>query len=540
MLRLLLKNRVLALMDRFAGRRSGKKATSTARIVLFSLLGLALLVMIGGFLASLIYPLFDAFSQGGLTWLAFALAGCATVLASFMLTMFYAQGAIFEAKDNELLLSMPIPPSAILGSRLGAVYLLNLLVAVIIMGAAGMLHIALNGASVIGVVILVLSILLLALISTTLSCLLGWLVSLLTRRMRRKTLFSLIISLALLGVFYYVLYGLGNQLQAIIDNSGSIAKAFRGALFPFYALGVGIADNDIVRFLLFAACCIVPFAVICFALSRSFIKIVTSRVGAKKTEYKAKALKESSVAWAMAKKDLLHLVNSSTYMLNSALGLVFCLILAGATLFSGNALINLLLKNYTGIVDAGEAMPYLVTVILGTVTGTTYISGPSISIEGKNIWILKCIPVKASEVLKGKLLSHLVPTVPVTLVSSILFIIAIPMNALEIFAIILIPQLTNLFCALIGLLSNLFFGRLDYPSEARAIKSASTALVPMLSTAALAIAPAVLYFKVFKPQGITFATAILATIALLVVIDLILYVIMNSSLAQRRWDQIGR
>ena len=178
----------------------------------------------------------------------------------------------------------------------------------------------------------------------------------------------LIISLALLGVFYYVLYGLGNQLQAIIDNSGSIAKAFRGALFPFYALGVGIADNDIVRFLLFAACCIVPFAVICFALSRSFTKIVTSRVGAKKTEYKAKALKESSVAWAMAKKDLLHLANSSTYMLNSALGLVFCLILAGATLFSGNALINLLLKNYTGIVDAGEAMPYLVTVILGTVT----------------------------------------------------------------------------------------------------------------------------------------------------------------------------
>ena len=334
--------------------------------------------------------------------------------------------------------------------------------------------------------------------------------------------------------------GLGTQLEAIADSSGSIAKAFLGALCPFYALGVGIADNDIVRFLLFAVCCVVPFLVICFVLSRSFIKIATSKGGAKKTEYKAKALKESSVAWAMAKKDLLHLANSSTYMLNSALGLVFCLILAGVTLFSGNGLINLLLNKYAGIVDAGDAIPYLATVILSTVTGTTYISGPSISIEGKNIWILKSIPVKASEVLKGKLLSHLVPTVPVTLVASILFSIAIPMNALEIVAIILIPQLTNLFCALIGLLANLFFGRLDYPSEARAVKSTSTALIPMLSTAALAIAPAVLYFKVFKPQGITFATAILATIALLVVIDLILYVIMNSSLAQMRWDQLGR
>jgi ABC-type spermidine/putrescine transport system permease subunit II len=60
----------------------------------------------------------------------------------------------------------------------------------------------LSGTSVIEVVIFVLSVVLLALISTTLSCLMGWLVSLLMRRMRQKALFSLIFSLALLGLFY--------------------------------------------------------------------------------------------------------------------------------------------------------------------------------------------------------------------------------------------------------------------------------------------------------------------------------------------------
>ena len=43
------------------------------------------------------------------------------------------------------------------------------------------------------------SIFLLALISTTLSCLLGWLVSVITRQLRRKALFQLLVSLALLG-----------------------------------------------------------------------------------------------------------------------------------------------------------------------------------------------------------------------------------------------------------------------------------------------------------------------------------------------------
>ena len=150
------------------------------------------------------------------------------------------------------------------------------------------------------------------------------------------------------------------------------------------------------------------------------------------------------------------------------------------------------------------------------------------------------MPVKATDVLKGKMLSHLVPTIPVLLVSSILFIIAIPMDVMEMIAVILIPQLTNLFCALIGLLANLFVGRLDYPSEARAVKSTSTALIPMLSTAVLAIGPAVLYFNVFRKQGVTFTTALAVTAAFLLVLDLVLYFLMNSSLVQKRWDQIGK
>jgi ABC-2 type transport system permease protein len=44
----------------------------------------------------------------------------------FIGSIFAAKAQLYEAKDNELLLSMPIPPSAILASRMLTLLLINL------------------------------------------------------------------------------------------------------------------------------------------------------------------------------------------------------------------------------------------------------------------------------------------------------------------------------------------------------------------------------------------------------------------------------
>ena len=140
MIKILLKTRLLALLDRFSGSKNGKKAISAGKIAGLLVCGLVLAGLVGWVLSLLCRPICEGFSQNGVLWLYYALAGGVAFLISFLMTMFYAQGAIFEAKDNEMLLSMPIPPRAILVSRIGTLYLLNLIITAIVVGTAGIVH----------------------------------------------------------------------------------------------------------------------------------------------------------------------------------------------------------------------------------------------------------------------------------------------------------------------------------------------------------------------------------------------------------------
>ena len=542
MLKLLLKTRLLALIDQFSGQKNGKKALSAGRIVLVAGLALLLLCMIGLILGLILTPLYSSFTEAGIGWLFYAGTGALSFVVSFMVTMFYAQGAIFEAKDNEMLLAMPIPAAAILTSRIGALYFLNLIFTAAIMGTAGIVSVIADGTSVGNVIIFLVCVLLLALISTTLSALLGWAVSLATRRMRRKSLFSLIFSLVFLGAIMFVGYSdLQNNIKVIMENQGGIADFFRGPLYPFQAMGSAIMDHDPVMLLIFAACCIVPFGLVFLALSASFVKIVTTKVGARKVRYEAKAIKSSSVVWAMARKDLTRLGNSSSYMLNACMGLLFSLIISAGTLFSGRAVVDFVLEKFAHLEGTGtDIIPFVIAVLLSVAAGYCYISGPSVSVESKSLWILKSIPVKAGEILKGKLLCHLIPAVPVSLLSSLMIVLALPMSAAEILAVFLMPLLAHLFCALIGLISNLYLGRTDFPSEAKAIKSNSATLIPFLVTTVVSLAPSILYFTVLSRQGVPFSTPVFAAIAFFFVVDAAMYCFLNSQAAQRRWDKVGQ
>ena len=285
-------------------------------------------------------------------------------------------------------------------------------------------------------------------------------------------------------------------------------------------MGSAIADQDLVALLIFAACCAVPFALIFLALNASFIKIVTTKVGAKKIKYEARAAKASSVVWAMAKKDLTRLGNSSSYMLNACLGLLLSLIISIGTLAAGRSVMDFVLEKFAKLEGTGtDIMPFIAAVLLSVTAGYCYITGPSISVESKNLWILKSVPVKAGEVLKSKLFTHLVIAIPVSLVSSLMIVLAMPMSGVEILTVFLMPLLAHVFCAHVGLIANLYLGRTDFPSEAKAIKSNSAAIIPMLATIALSVAPSVLYFSRLSEQGIPFSTPILAEMGLLLVLD---------------------
>jgi ABC-2 type transport system permease protein len=91
--------------------------------------------MFGGLFKSICVPLASA----GFGWLYFALAGLMAFALSFIGSVFTAQQQLFSAKDNDLLLAMPIPPAYILGSRMLMLYVLNLFMEILVIGPAGVI-----------------------------------------------------------------------------------------------------------------------------------------------------------------------------------------------------------------------------------------------------------------------------------------------------------------------------------------------------------------------------------------------------------------
>ena len=125
---LLLKIRFKAL---FAGIKKSIGAKSAAMLALFGvLMGIAALsIMV--ILFSLWF-LFGMYLESDYPWLYFAMAGIFAFALGIFGTVFTTQSQMYEAKDNELLLAMPLKPSQIIGSRVLMLYLLTFLFSAII------------------------------------------------------------------------------------------------------------------------------------------------------------------------------------------------------------------------------------------------------------------------------------------------------------------------------------------------------------------------------------------------------------------------
>ena len=117
MTKALLRVRFRALFHSMLRQSRQKRRHGTGMTVLFILLFAYVGVVFCGMFALMFSKLAPAYHTAGLDWLYFATAGLMALGLSVFGSVFATQSPIYDAKDNGLLLSMPIPPRTILLSR---------------------------------------------------------------------------------------------------------------------------------------------------------------------------------------------------------------------------------------------------------------------------------------------------------------------------------------------------------------------------------------------------------------------------------------
>ena len=480
------------LFSRFAAMfrgRSGtgsKKKTIKILIGLLALYGIGCLFFVFGFL---FYSLCEPLCGAGLAWLYFAVMGILIFVVCFIGSIFTTQTQIFEAKDNELLLSLPIKPSAILAARMAALLIMNYIIELTIAVPAAVIYCLYQPVTVLGSISFILVFLLLPLLILAISCLFGWVMALVSSKTKFKKIFTMVFSIGFLSAYMMLYSQMQSYIVKLIENGEEIAQAIKKAAFPIFHLGNSIAGPDITSLLTFILCAVVPFALVYYVLAHNFIKIATANRGTAKVEYKEKTLKVSTIRASLTKKEISHFLSNPVYIMNAALGAIFMVIFAVVLVIKPD-IVNNMLTTLPGI---NRYLAPIGICILCFLASTNMISAPSISLEGKSLWIAKSLPLDASDILLSKAYAHTIACTPSIIFAATVCNIVFPVSLLEKILMYLLPLFLTMFVALFGVIINLHFPKLDWVSETIAIKQSISPMIVMFSSMAITALPIILY-----------------------------------------------
>lgn len=458
----------------YQNRRSGKNR-SKAGIIGYGLLYLLIFVFLGAMFFFVANMLCAPLASVGLEWLYFALMGLMAVFLGVFGSVFNTYSSLYMAKDNDLLLSMPVPPSRILLIRLFGVFAVGLLYELIVMVPTILVYFMELPVHVLGAFFTLLIPVILAVLVLTLSAVLGWVVALISSRLKNKNVIVVILSLVFLAAYYYFYSQAYSNLQNILNNARSVGDSIRSVLFPFYHMGLA-AGGSVLSMLIFTAIIAALFGVTYFVLSRSFLKLATSNRGAARVKYKEHRAEAHPMGRALLSKELRRFLGSSTYMLNCGLGLVFMVAAAVALVIKGDTVLEMMDLMFGG----SKAMTSLLAAAaICMIASMNDIAAPSVSLEGKNLWLLQSLPVAGRQVLMAKLKLHLTLTlfpavvllaaVEIVLKPALAFAILIPVS---VFAFIL-------FIAAFGLFIGVKAPNLTWTSEVVPIKQSLSVTVAL-------------------------------------------------------------
>jgi len=466
------------------GRSRKKAATGLGAVAIIAFVGLYL----SGFYS---FMLMEALAPVNMEALVFILMGMAALVGGLLFTTFAVKGVVFGGRDNDLLLSMPISSTLLMVSRVIAIYLENLLFSIFVLVPAGVICTFVSrdgtGQNMLFWVRLGIATLALPLLDTALSVLLGALAAFLSAKVSRGALGQNIVMGLFLAAMFYFSLNLNGMLSSLAVNAAGV-KSSLGWASPILWMGEGIM-GDWRLLLAFAACCIVPFALVVFGLGKVYRQAVTAfQARAARNNYKLSVQSAAGQKKALLMKEARRFFGTPMYFWNAGLGLIMLLAAGIASLVMQDELLTA-----ASMAGGGLVLP-LAAGVIGFCLCTCPISAPSISLEGKYLWILRESPVAESSLLWSKVGFQLLLTLPCTVIAGVCISIALRLPLWQGAALLLATLLFAIGHAVFGMLMGLCFPKLDAVNETVVVKQSLSVFLAMFIPMAALGAAAGLYW----------------------------------------------
>lgn len=503
MMRALFRKQMLEVFSwLYKDKKSGKIRSAkgiVGSVLMYVVLLFGFLGAMFGFLAHWICgPLL----QAGMGWLYWCLMGMVAIFLGVFGSVFNTYSTLYQAKDNDLLLSMPIPVSHILLTRLSGVYAMGLMYEMIVMFPTMIIWLITAPVTLCGVVNVLLIPLVLSMLILVFSAVLGWVVATVMTKVKHKNMITVVLSLAFLTAYYY-LYGKAYaMLQTILLNPEPFGEKIQVLLYPLYRMGLA-AEGNMLSMLLFTMIVGLLLALTGFVLSRNFLKLATVNQGAGKSVYKERTAKTASIRTALLRKELRRFMGSANYMLNAGLGIILMPLSAVLLLWKAPAI-----RSFLPLISS-DIIALLAMAAMCLMVSMNDMAASSVSLEGKNLWIVQSFPVSGRQVLAAKLKLQLILTLIPAIVPLLAVVWLIRPTPFYAAALTVITVLFAVLTAVVGLFFNLKMPNLHWSNEIIPIKQSAPTMIALFGGWGLVVLMAAGYCLLYNyVSGMIFTVCI--------------------------------
>lgn len=464
-------------------RIKARNESRARKIVLPIVLALLVMFSVGSYVAILAEEL----ASSHLTYIVLTIFIMVTSLLTIIEGVYKSQGILFEARDNELLFSLPITQSKIFFIRIFKLITFQFLYNSLFMLPAIIVYAIYEKTNVSFYLISTVMLVLLPIIPTILGCIFGYIIKGLSAKFKARNIMQVLFtSLILLGIFY-VSFNMQGMVANIVQNANSIQEIITKIYYPA-GLYINLIQNfNILDLVTLLAINIVPAFVFVYVASIFYFKINSKlgekgngnkKVGVAKTTEKTYRVRTQLSG--LIHKEMKRFFSSPVFMVNAGFGMVLMIVVTFALSINFNGMLNSMMQQMEMEIPISEIKNMMPKIFYGFVvfiSCMTSITSSMISLEGKSFNITKSLPVETEKILLSKVLTSNILSIPIFLICDVIFFIAFKVAIIDIVFILLASIVMPTLTALIGILMNLKYPKMNATSDTEVVKQSTSSML---------------------------------------------------------------
>lgn len=419
----------------------------------------------------------------------YSIAICSIIALFF--TFIKTNGFLFAFKDYDMVMALPFTTGTVITAKFLYMYINNLIFSLCVMLPMCVGYAIWAHPGIMVYVVWFIITCFTPLIPMAIAAAVGAVITAIGSRFRFKVFVQAVLSLLLVAAamsLSFIFNGSGSNAEFFkrMENLGEMLQTQIHKIYPVSILfDKAVSEQNLLYVVAFIALSLVIYLIFVALVSIKYKAINTALMTtSSRTNYKVGRMKEQSVIRAIVGKEMKRFTSSITYLMNVGIGVMLAVIGSVVCLVIG--IDKVLASMELGTMQQG--LYYAIPFVLATPLTMTCTTSVSWSLEGKNLWIMKSLPIEESTIFKGKMAFNLLLLIPASILCNICLIIALKVDVIMAILYFITSFATIAFSTTFGMWVGKKFPNFEWENEIEVIKQGVTSMLGIFVNMLLEIA----------------------------------------------------